>query len=100
MFGLIVHWTIPAEHREAVLAGLSRMIELVAANEPGCLVYQANISQANPDQVVLYERYVDEAAFDFHCNTEYFKRIVIGEIVPLLAHREREVLIPVHSSNG
>lgn len=95
MFAVIARWTVPAEHRATVLEALARMIAMVEANEPDCLVYHANASIDHPDAIVLYERYVDRAAFDLHCETDYFKTIVLGQIVPLLAHREREFLTAV-----
>lgn len=96
MFGLIARWTVPPEHRETVLEALARMTAEVEKHEPDCLLYQSNIEVGNENVIVLYERYVDEAAFDTHGQTEHFKTIVLGEIVPLLAHRERINLIPVH----
>lgn len=96
MIGLIARWTVPAEHRETVLKGLARMTAEVEANEPGCLMYHSNISNDDPNVIVLYERYTDDAALEAHREAEYFKAIVLGEIVPLLVHREREFLTPVH----
>lgn len=96
MFALIARWTIPAEHRQTVMNALERMTAEVEAKEPGCLMYHSNISGNDENVIVLYERYVDQAAFDLHASSEHFKTIVLGEIVPLLAHREREYLIPVH----
>ena len=96
MFAIIARWTVPPEHRASVLEALARMTAEVEANEPGCLMYHSNISVDHPDVIVLYERYVDQAAFDLHGQADYFKEIVLGEIVPLLAHREREYLTPVH----
>ena len=96
MIGLIARWTVPAKHRETVLEALARMTAAVEANEPGCLMYHSNISNDDPNVIVLYERYVDDAALEVHRNAEHFQTIVLGEIVPLLDHREREFLTPVH----
>ncbi len=96
MFTIIARWTVPPEHRETVLDALARMTAAVEANEPGCVMYHANASLDHPDVIVLYERYVDRAAFDLHGQADYFKAIVLGEIVPLLSHREREYLTAVH----
>jgi quinol monooxygenase YgiN len=59
-------------------------------------MYHSNISADDPNVIVLYERYIDEAAFEVHRTAGYFESIVLGEIVPLLAGREREFLTPVH----
>jgi quinol monooxygenase YgiN len=44
----------------------------------------------DPDVVVLYEQYDDEAAFQAHIDSEHFQRIVPPLIFPLLAERSRE----------
>lgn len=95
MIALIARWTVPAEHRDAVLEALTRMSAAVTANEPGCLMYHANLSNGDPNVIVLYERYVDEDALAAHRDADHFKAIVEGEIVPLLEKREREFLTPV-----
>lgn len=96
MFGLIARWTAKPEHLDQVMDALARMTVEVEANEPGCLMYHSNIETDRPNVIVLYERYVDEAAFAVHGQTDYFKTIVLGEIVPLLEQRERINLTPVH----
>ena len=37
-----------------------------AAKEPGCEQFEAFQSLANPDKIVLLERWVDQAALDVH----------------------------------
>ena len=44
---------------------------------------------------VLYEEYEDEAALLAHRETPHFKALIEGVIVPKLAAREREILIPI-----
>lgn len=75
----------------------SRVAELLAEmipharSEPACQAYFANQSQDDPATILMYEQYDDEAGFDAHRETEAFKRIVAGQIVPLLDVREREI---------
>ena len=42
----------------------------------------------DPNDILLYEIYKSEAAFNTHRETEHFKTLVLGEAVPLLAFRE------------
>ncbi|MEZ4498100.1 MAG: antibiotic biosynthesis monooxygenase family protein [Thermomicrobiales bacterium] len=100
MFVLIARWTVIPEHIETVLEALGRMTAAVEANEPGCVMYQSNRSIDDPNVIVLYERYVDEAAFEVHGQSEHFKSIVLGEIVPLLGARSRETFTAVHRTDG
>ena len=76
---------------DAVESALRRMAPLVAEHEPGCKLYNACRSQDNPDIFLLYEQYVDEAAFLGHRETPHFKEIIEGVIAPLLERREREL---------
>ena len=64
-----------------------------ANSEPGCAAYVTHRSIDDPRRFMLYEQYVDEAAFGAHTETEAFGRIVLGQIVPLLAERVRETYV-------
>jgi quinol monooxygenase YgiN len=90
MFVLTAKYLVKAGRGDEVEAALRRMAPLVKT-EPGCTLYHANRSADNPDVFLLYEQYIDEAAFDAHRNTPHFKEIVEGIIVPLLDKREREL---------
>jgi len=39
------------------------------------------------DEFVLYEKYVDEDAFDSHRKTPHFVAYIQGEVIPLLIER-------------
>jgi quinol monooxygenase YgiN len=58
---------------------LDEFCRLVAINaraslerEPGCEVFDVLLPSGQPDRVILYERYLDRAAFDEHCRTTHF----------------------------
>jgi (4S)-4-hydroxy-5-phosphonooxypentane-2,3-dione isomerase len=67
----------------------------VRRDEPACVVYRAARSVEEPNVFVLYEEYEDETALLAHRETEHFRDLVEGIIVPVLTSREREVLVPV-----
>lgn len=56
--------------------------------EPGCLAYQAQVSTQDPTRFLLYEQYVDAAAYDAHKATPHFQRLVVGRALALLESRE------------
>jgi quinol monooxygenase YgiN len=87
---LTVKYTCKPGQTEAVLAAMRRMAALVKEHEPDCRAYQVSRSAENPDLLFLYELYVDQAALDFHAQTDHFKQIVQGEVIPLLESRARE----------
>ena len=76
---------------DTIEAALKQMAPRVAQDESGCRFYQASRSQENPDNFLLYEHYVDEAALLAHRETPHFQEIIEGTIVPLLEKREREL---------
>ena len=90
MFVLTAKYFVKPGRGDEVEAALRRMAPLVK-DEPGCTLYHANRAADNPDVFLLYEHYTDQAAFDAHRNTPYFKEIIEGIIVPLLDRREREL---------
>jgi quinol monooxygenase YgiN len=55
--------------------------------EPGCVQFDASRSNENPDEFVLYEKYVDDAAFEVHRASPHFQKFVLGQIVPMLVER-------------
>ncbi len=62
-----------------------------AKAEPGCKAYIINRSVDDPNTFLLYEQYVDAAAFDAHRDNPDFQRIIIDKVAPLLADRGREI---------
>jgi quinol monooxygenase YgiN len=61
-----------------------------ARKEPGCRQFEVLVDPADRSQVMLFEVYDDEAAFEAHQQTPHFKKY-LAEAVPLLASRERRV---------
>jgi (4S)-4-hydroxy-5-phosphonooxypentane-2,3-dione isomerase len=92
---LIAKYRVRPGHADAVRKLLVQMADRVEADEPACLLYQANQSTDNGDIFCLYEVYTDEPALLAHRETEHFKEIVEAQIVPLLDSREREVYTQV-----
>jgi quinol monooxygenase YgiN len=71
---------------DSVAAVLSWHVPATRA-EPGCIQFDACRSTDDPDEFVLYEKYVDEAAFESHRASPHFQKYVLGEIVPRLDER-------------
>jgi len=51
---------------DALAALLAEQAAVVLREEPGCLVYRAHRSTADPDAFLFYEVYESEAAFEVH----------------------------------
>ncbi len=80
-----------AEGNEEAVAELLKVWAPMALEEDGCKAFIVNRSLEDPRRFMLYEQYVDQAAFDFHANRPEFKEIVVGKIVPLLESRHRRM---------
>lgn len=88
---LIARYHVKPGNSQAVREALGKMAARVKADEPACLVYNANVDPQNENLYCLYEIYKDEAALVAHRETPHFKEIIEGIIVPLLEKREREI---------
>ena len=80
--------------KEGQLSALLEILpELIAAStsEEGNVVYQIYQSTTDANTVILFESYRDESALAEHRNSEHFKTLVVGEIVPLL--EERQIIV-------
>jgi quinol monooxygenase YgiN len=88
---LIARYYVKPGNSQAVREALEKMAARVKADEPACLVYNANIDPQNENLYCLYEIYKDEAALVAHRETPHFREIIEGIIVPLLEKREREL---------
>jgi (4S)-4-hydroxy-5-phosphonooxypentane-2,3-dione isomerase len=97
---MLARYRVKPGHGDEVEAALQKMAVAVARDEPGCLLYRAARSVDEPDIFVLYEEYVDEATLLAHRETQHFRDLIEGTVVPMLESREREVLIPVTPSTG
>jgi autoinducer 2-degrading protein len=93
-FVVTAKWTARAESAPAVAAAIRKLIEPSRA-EPGCLEYRAHRSSSDERIFLLYEEYVDEAAYSVHAESEHFRRYALGEGIPLLESRVREFYVPL-----
>lgn len=62
---------------------VSPLIEMSVA-EPGNLAYRLYQDIQTPSEFMAYEEYVNEQAFNNHCDSEHFK-IFAEQVKPLLA---------------
>ncbi|HLH66679.1 MAG TPA: putative quinol monooxygenase [Solirubrobacteraceae bacterium] len=86
-FVVIARWVARAGSEREVQAAIEALIEPSRA-EPGNLAYEPHRDPADPRVFMLYERYVDEAAYRAHGESEHFRRAA-ERALPLLEARER-----------
>jgi quinol monooxygenase YgiN len=95
-FVVIARYKARAGLEGRVEAALGNMLEPTLA-EPGNLDYQVLRDPREPGVFMLFERYVDEAAFGDHLATEHFTTWLKGEVLPSLEERTRYDLTPLGS---
>ena len=90
-YAVIAYWTAKPGEEAPVAAALAELVAPSRA-EPGNLAYQVHRDPADPHRFVIYELYVDEAAYKAHGESEHFQRHAVGAAFDHLAAREREFL--------
>ena len=72
MIALFVTLDVRPALRERLVAAITAQAAASLEREPGCLQFDVCIDTADPNRVLLYEVYEDEAAFDAHGRTPHF----------------------------
>jgi quinol monooxygenase YgiN len=90
---VVAHWRTEANAVDEVLALVGPLREQTLA-EPGCLGYEVFRDVAAPGDLLLLERYADDAAIDAHRKTPHYQELVVRRILPLLSQRQVELLRP------
>ena len=99
MYVVIARYTVKEGKQDLVLANLKQVIPLSRA-EPGNRAYIVNQSTEDPCLILLYEQYVDEAAFLFHAGREEFAEFVKGRVWPLLESCVREIYTTIEPDDS
>jgi autoinducer 2-degrading protein len=76
---------------------LHLLIELSqkSREEEGNLFYQVHQSITDPNILMLFEGYKDEAALAAHRSSDHFQALVVGKALALLVSREAIVSTPL-----
>lgn len=77
------------------IAEMLRKLTTASRQEPGCATYIAHFVASDPDTVVIYEQYADEAALEQHRNTPHFLKLAKNGLYLLKHTRALEMLTVV-----
>lgn len=80
-----------ADDREQI-AGYLRELTLGSRREPGCVSYIPHVVESDPDTVLIYEQYRDEAAVEAHRASEHFRQFAVGGLYQRMLERSVENL--------
>ena len=87
-FVLVVKMRVAEGTEDEALATIRELAE-ATRQEPGCVHYIPVQDPEDPRNVMFYEQYVDQAAFEAHGASEHFQRLAAGKLFGLLDSRER-----------
>jgi len=71
MITIIARFKMQAGKEEEALQSTRKMAEAVQANEPGALAYFAHRSQEDPLEIMFFEVYAGDDAFQAHAQTPH-----------------------------
>jgi quinol monooxygenase YgiN len=91
MVSFTVRMRFDPQDREQV-GELLRALAEESRREPGCVVYVPHRIEGDPDTVLIYEQYADEAALAAHRASAHFRRYAIEGLYQLLRERASENL--------
>ncbi len=91
MISFTVRLRFKPEDRDAV-AGLLRELTLASREEPGCAIYNSHTVKTDPDIVVIYEQYRDDASLEAHRTTPHYEQYAKNGFYPLILEQTIEYL--------
>ena len=91
MISFTVRMTFRPEDREEI-ATILRELTAASRQEPGCVSYVPHRVQSDPDTIVIYEQYRDQAALDAHRAAPHFAMYAIGGLYQRMLVRSLEIL--------
>lgn len=91
MVSFIVRMKFLAEDRAEIAEAL-RNLTAASRREPGCVSYTPHQLVDEPDTVLIYEQYSDDAALAAHRESEHFKKYAVGVLFQKMRDRSLENL--------
>jgi quinol monooxygenase YgiN len=92
MVSFVVSFKFAPEDR-AEIAEILRRLADASRKEPGCVTYIPHLHQDDPDTVLIYEQYRDDAAFLAHRESAHFKKYGVGGLLQKMRERNLQNLV-------
>jgi quinol monooxygenase YgiN len=91
MISFTVRMTFRSDDREEI-ATILRELAAASRAEPGCVSYIPHRVESDPDTILIYEQYRDQAALDAHRASPHFALYAIGGLYQRMLVRSVEML--------
>jgi quinol monooxygenase YgiN len=94
MISFTVRMTFRSDDRDEIHQILRELTRL-SRQEDGCVCYIPHIVESDPDTIVIYEQYRDEAAAESHRATPHFAKYAVGGLYQRMLERNVENLTAI-----
>jgi quinol monooxygenase YgiN len=94
MVSFTVRMSFRSEDREEI-AQILRELTRLTRHEDGCVTYIPHFVESDPDTIVIYEQYKDEASVDAHRESEHFAKFAVGGLYQKMLERSVENLTAI-----
>jgi quinol monooxygenase YgiN len=94
MVSFTVRMSFRSEDREEI-GQILRELTRLTRHEAGCVSYVPHFVESDPDTIVIYEQYRDEAAVDAHRESEHFAKFAVGGLYQKMLERNVENLTAI-----
>jgi quinol monooxygenase YgiN len=94
MISFTVRLTFRSDDRKEIHEILRELTRL-SRQEDGCVTYIPHVVEGEPDTILIYEQYRDEAAAEAHRATRHFAKYAVGGLYQKMLLRSVEVLTAI-----
>jgi quinol monooxygenase YgiN len=94
MISFTVRMTFRSDDRDEITQIL-RELTRFSRQEDGCVSYISHFVESDPDTMVIYEQYRDEAAVEYHRATPHFAKYAVGGLYQKMLERSVENLTAI-----
>jgi quinol monooxygenase YgiN len=94
MISFTVRLTFRPDDR-ADIHDILRDLTRLSRQEPGCVSYIPHAVEGDPDTILIYEQYRDEAAAEAHRATPHFAKYAVGGLYQKMLERHVENLTAI-----
>ena len=94
MISFTVRMTFRSDDRDEIVRILRELTRL-SRQEDGCVSYIPHFVEADPNMILIYEQYRDEAAAEHHRATPHFAKYAVGGLYQKMLERSMENLTAI-----
>jgi quinol monooxygenase YgiN len=94
MISFTVRMTFRGDDRDEIVHILRELTRL-SRQEEGCVSYVPHFVESDPNTILIYEQYRDEAAVEHHRATPHFAKFAVGGLYQKMLERSVENLTAI-----